>query len=174
MAQLEQMGISHEILVNVLLEDHSRRSARRLLELQRQYAPRLVPDSEVRELTRQSDAEQVRELKEAFGEEGYLAWDKQQTLRSLNRARVPGDELAMTPAEADQAYRLQKAFDEEYKGLQEAMESGVADKAEAGALQAQAQQALDRELEKLLGKPRFDELRGNTDRPPRFIGRMAS
>ena len=160
--QLEQSGVSHQTLVNVLLEDLNRRSAKRVLELQKKYAPRLVPDREMRELTRESDAEQIRELKGAFGEEGYLAWDKEQTLRNLNRARVPGDDLAMTAGEAEKAYQLQKEFDEKNQELQMAMEDGVADKADAGMLGAQAQRTLDRELEKLLGKQRFDELRGNT------------
>jgi hypothetical protein len=162
-AQLEQLGISRGTLINVLLEDLNRGSATRLLALQKQYAPRLVPDREMRELARESAAEQTRALKAAFGEEGYRAWDKEQTLRNLNRARLPGDDLPMTAAEAEQAYRLQKEFDEKNQDLQLAMEDGVADKADAGTLQAQAQQTLDRELEKLLGQQRFAELRGNTD-----------
>jgi len=163
LAQLEQMGIARDTLVSVLLEDLNRRSARRLLELQKKYAPRLVPDRALREFSRESDAEQMRELKAALGEEGYLAWDKEQTLRALNRARVPGDELRMTAGEAEQAYRLQKEFDEKNRELQMVMEDGVADRADVGALQAQAQQALDRALEKLLGPARFGELRGNVD-----------
>ena len=162
-AQLEQAGVAQDILVNVLLEDLNRRSAKRVLELQKKYAPRQVPDHEMRELSRQGDAEQIRELKAAFGEEGYLAWDKEQTLRVLNRARVPGDELPLSAAEAEQAYRLQKEFDDKARELQIMMEDGVADRADVGALQAQAQQALDRELEKLLGPQRFNELRGNVD-----------
>jgi len=66
----------------------------------------------MRELSRQSDVEQIRELRAVFGEEGYVAWDKEQTLRALNRARVPGDDLPMTSEEAEQAYRLQKEFDD--------------------------------------------------------------
>ena len=170
-AQLEQMGISRDTLINVLLEDLNRRCGKRLLDLQKKYEPKSVPDREYRELSRQSDAGQMRELKEAFGEEGYLAWGKEQTLRTLNRARVPGDDLPMTAEEAEQAYRLQKEFDEKNKELQMAMEDGVADKADGGALQAQAQQALDRGLEKLLGKQRFNELRGNTD-PTTEVYRM--
>ncbi len=162
-AQLEQSGISRELLVNVVVEDLNRRMARQVLDLQRRYAPRPVPDHEMRELTRQDDLERIRELKAAFGEAGYLAWDKEQTLRNLNRARVPGDELPMTPGEAEQAYRLQKEFDENNQQYQQMMEDGVGDQADIGSLQAQAQQTLDRELEKLLGKQRFDELRGNTD-----------
>jgi len=162
-AQLERMGISRDILINVLLEDLNRRSARRILELQKRYAPRSVPDHAMRELSRESVVEQILELKESLGEEGYLAWDKEQTLHALNRARVPGNELPMTAVEAEQAYRLQKEFDEKNRELQIMMENGVADTADTGTLQAQAQQALDRELEKLLGKQRFDELRGNTD-----------
>ena len=103
MAQLEQMGIPHEVLVNVLLEDLNRRQSRRLLELQKEYAPRLVPDREMRALARESEGTQERELKAAFGEAGYRAWDKEQMLRDLNRARVPGDELPMSDAEAEQA-----------------------------------------------------------------------
>jgi hypothetical protein len=105
----------------------------------------------------------MRELKAAFGEEGYLAWDKEQTLHALNRARVPGDELPMTAGEAEQAYRLQKEFDDKARELQIMLEDGVADKADVGTLQAQAQQTLDREIEKLLGPQRFNELRGNVD-----------
>ena len=105
-AQLEQSGISRDILVNVLIEDLNRRSAKRILDLQKKYAPKLVPDQVMRELSRQNDVEQIRELKAAFGENGYLAWDKEQTLRQLNRARVPGDELPMSGEQAEQAYRF--------------------------------------------------------------------
>jgi hypothetical protein len=160
--QLERMGIPRETLVNALLESFNRRVSQRVVALQKKYAPKLVPEREMIEFSRQCDAEQISELKEALGEEGYLAWDKDQTIRALNRARVPGDEVPMTPEEAEQAYRLQKDFDQKAKELQMAMEDGIADKADAGTLQAQAQQALDRELEKLLGKARFDELRSNS------------
>jgi hypothetical protein len=163
-AQLERLGIPRDTLVNALLESFNRRSTQQVVALQKKYAPKLVPEREMIELSRQCDIEQTRELKEALGEEGYRAWDKEQTLHALNRARVPGDELPMTADEAEQAYRLQKDFDQKAKELQLAMEDGVADKADAGTLQAQAQQALDRDLEKLLGKERFSELRSNT--PP--------
>lgn len=163
LAQLGQAGVPRDVLVNVLLEDLNRRTNAKLLALQKQYAPKAVPERELRALSRQSTAEQAQSLRAALGEEGYRAWDKEQALHALNRARPPGDELAMSDAEAEQAYRLQKAFDEEYRGLQEAMEDGVADRADAGALQAQAQQKLDRELEKLLGPQRFGQLKGGAD-----------
>ena len=162
-AQLESLGVPRQTLINVVIEDLSRCNAQRVLALQKKYAPRQVPDREMRELVRDGDAEQIRELKATFGEEGYRAWDKEQTLRNLNRARVPGDELPMTDDEAERAYRLQKEFDEKSQELQFAMEDGVADRADVGALQAQAQATLDQELEKLLGPQRFNELRGNVD-----------
>jgi len=161
-SQLEQLGIPHETLINALLESFNRRSTQQVVALQKKYAPKLVPEREMIELSRQCDIDQTRELKEALGEEGYRAWDKEQTLHALNRARVPGDELPMSAEEAEQAYRLQKDFDQKARELQMAMEDGIADKADAGTLQAQAQQALDRDLEKLLGKQRFEELRSNT------------
>lgn len=162
-AQLEQLGMSREIIVNALLESFNRRWDKRVLELQKKYAPRTVPEREMRELSRLSDTERNRELKEALGEDGFRAWDKEQTLRTLNRARLPGDDLPMTAEEAEQAYRLQKDADEKSRELQMAMEDGVADRADIGTLQARVQETLDRELEKLLGKQRVSELRGHTD-----------
>ena len=163
LASLEQLGISREILVNALLENFNRRASLKVVALQKKYAPKAVPDREYRDLSRQSDVERMRELKEALGEEGYQAWDKEQTLRELNRARPPGDESPMSPEEAEQAYRLQKEFDQNTKELQLAMEDGLADKADVGTLQARAQETLDRALEKLLGPKRFNEIRGNTE-----------
>ncbi|ACB75402.1 hypothetical protein [Opitutus terrae] len=162
-AELEQRGIARDTLVNVVLEEFNRRSTQRLAALQRRYAPRLVPDREIREWSRALEAERIRELQAAFGEDGYRAWDEAQTLRELNRARPPGDELAMTADEAEQAYRLQKEFEDKSRELQILMEDGAADRADVGTLQAQAQQTLDRGLEQLLGKQRLDELRGTTD-----------
>lgn len=161
-AQLERMGISRDGLVNILLDDLNRRATDRIASLQRKYAPRLVPSREMLELSRQNEAEEIRKLKEALGDEGYHAWEKEQTLHELNRARAPGDELPMTADEAEQAYRLQKEFDQNARDLQMAGQDGVADKADSGTLLAQAQQALDRDLEKLLGQQRFDALRGNS------------
>ena len=162
-AKIEKMGVSHETLVNLVLEELNRRSAKKVLALQKKYAPRLVPDREMRELVRQNEEEQIRAMKETFGEEGYREWDKEQTLHNLNRARPPGDEVPLSADESEQAYRLQKAFDDKFRDLQQAVEDGDADKVEAGMLQAQAQQNLDQELMKLLGKERFDALRGNAD-----------
>jgi len=162
-ALLEQHGISRRMLAGAVIEEHDRQTARRALELQKRHAPLAVPAAEMRALARKENEDQVRELKAVLGEEGYRDWDKEQVLRALNRARLPGDELPLSAAEAEAAYRLQKAFDEQNQGFQEAMEDGVSDRADIGALQAQAQQALDRELEQLLGRQRFNELRGNVD-----------
>jgi hypothetical protein len=114
-----------------------------------------MSDRQYVECARLREAEQIRELKETFGEEGYLAWDKAQTLRALNPA-----DLTMTAEEAEQAYRLQKDFDQKHKELQMAMEDGVADTVDVGTLQLQAQETLNLELEKLFGKQRLNEIRG--------------
>ncbi len=161
--QLQQLGLSQDAVVTAILEDFNRRSTQQVADLQKKYAPRLVPDRVMVEFGRQNELDRVQTLKQALGEEGYRAWDKEQTLHELNRARPPGDEIQMSSEEAEEAYRLQKDYDEKAKELQEAMEDGVADRADGGALQAQAQQALDVELEKLLGKDRFEQLRGNVD-----------
>ncbi len=160
-AELEQTGIPRDILVSVLLADLNRRWTAQGVALQKKYAPEPVPERELRALSRQSVAEQARELQAALGAEGYHTWDKEQALLTLNRARPPGDALPMNAAEEEQAYRLQKAFDDENRELQEAMEDGAADATDIGKLQAKAQRTLDEGLENLLGKQRFDALRGN-------------
>lgn len=161
-SRLERGGVSRAVLTKVLLAELERRETARIAALRRRYAPRLVPDREMRELARAADAERIRELKSAFGEEGYLAWEKEQMLQALNSARPPGDELPMSTAEADQACRMQKEFDEASRDLQAALEDGVGDPADIGRLQAEAQARLDQGLEQLLGRARFDALRGNS------------
>ena len=155
--------MSRRMVVSALLAELNRRETQQMAALQKKYAPKLVPDREYVEFARRIEAERTRELKSALGEDGYQEWDKAETLRDLNRARPPGDELPMTATEAEQAYRLQKEFAEKSRELQMAMEDGVADRADVSALQAQAQRTLDRELEQLLGTQRFNELRGNVD-----------
>lgn len=156
-AQLEHAGISRDILVSALREDFNRRWDRRLLELEKQQAPKPLSSRQYVEFARWREAEQIRELKETLGEEGYLAWDKDQTLRTLNSTGLP-----LTTEEAEQAYRLQKEFDEQYQALELAREDGVGDRADVAALQAQAQRDLDGELVKLLGQSRLDAMRGIT------------
>lgn len=157
-AQFEQMGISREVLVNVVLGEFHRRWDTRFADLEARYAPKQVPEWEYVELGRLRDAEQLRELRETLGEARYLAWDKEQTLRMLNSGG-----LSMTPDEAERAYRLQKEYDEQRAELQMAMEDGLADMADVGVLQGQAQETLDRQLEELLGERRFKEMRGIAD-----------
>ena len=156
--QLEQIGISRSVLVSAMLEDFHRRWDKRGDELERRYAPKQVPEREYIELARQREVERERTIKAFLGEEGYLAWDKERALHLVNSAGLP-----ISRAEADQAYRLQKDFDEKHAELQMAMEDGVADKADASALQRQAQETLERELEKLFGKERLAQMRGQTD-----------
>jgi hypothetical protein len=159
--QLEALGFSRELLVNGLRDQLNRRTEARLVALQKKHAPNPVPEAELRALARQSTVDERRELRAALGEAGYRAWDKEQALQALNRARPPGDPLPMSDQESEHAYRLQKQFDDEYVGLQEAMEDGTADAADVGRLQALAQQKLDRELSLLLGPARLAALRGS-------------
>jgi hypothetical protein len=158
LSQLEELGLTRDVVVTALLENFHRRWDREFIALENRYAPRPVPEREYIELARRRDAEQLRELKTALGEDGYRQWDRDRTLRLLN---VTG--VTMTSAESDQAYRLQKEFEETHRELQMAMEDGIVDPADGSILQAQAQEALDRELATLLGAQRLAELRGVSD-----------
>ncbi len=156
--QLERAGLSRDVVGSALLEQFNQRWDRRLIELEKRHAPRRLSQRDYIEFGRLRDAERVRELKEALGEEGYRAWDKERTLRQLN-----GTGAAMTDEEAEQAYRLQKEFEETHKELEMAMEDGIADPADGSALQARAQEALNRDLGNLFGQQRLDEMRGLSD-----------
>ncbi len=157
-AQLERMGLSREVIVNALLGEFHRRWDMRIAEMEARHAPRPVPPREYIELARLRDADQVRAMKDALGEDGYLAWDKEQTLRMVNMGGV-----RLSAEEAERVYRMQKEFDEEYRAQQMALEDGVADVADVTAASAQARERLDRDIEALLGRPRFDQLRGSAD-----------
>ncbi len=157
LARLEQSGISRHLLVDVWREDYRRKGNKRAAQLEARYAPNQPPQREYLALQRQQEDEQIRELKDLLGEEGYLAWDKEETLRKLNFEEVP-----MNPAEAGQAYRLQKQLDEKLRTLQMGMEDGDADIADMGTLQMQAQESFEKELEKLLGHERYNQLKGYT------------
>lgn len=157
LALLEEMGLPRAVLVEVVLQDFHRRWDERSAALEKRYRPKPVPRREYLELWREREVEQSRELKALLGEDGYVAWDKQRTLASMN----PGG-IELSGDEAEQAYRLQKAFDEKHRELEIAMEEGIADPADAAALQELARQAFERDTEKLLGKERYDRMRGVT------------
>ncbi len=157
-AQLEQLGLPREVIVNALLADFHRRWDQRFAELEKRHAPRSVPEREYIELARLREADQTRALREALGEDGYRAWDKEQTLRVLNIGGV-----FLSPDEAEAAYRMQKEFNEDYNARQMAMEDGVADADDLARLHARAQEALDLQLEQLLGKARLEAMRGAAD-----------
>ncbi len=156
-ARLREVGLPRTLLADVVLQDFHRRWEARGAALEKKYAPKPVPEREYRELSRRRETEQVRELTAALGEEGYATWDKERTLAHLN---VGGIEL--TAEEAERAYRLQKDFEEKHRELQIAMEDGVADPADAAALQERARQAFERETEQLLGRERHERMRGGT------------
>lgn len=158
LAQFERLGVARDVVVHALLGEIHRRWDLRSAELEKRYAPSQVPEREYIELARMRDADEVRMLKEALGESEYLAWHKDHTLRMLNVGGAP-----LTPQEAELAYRLQKEFNEEYNARQMAMEDGVADEADLGRLHDDAQAALDRQLEQLLGTQRYQQMRGISD-----------
>lgn len=162
-AALERVGVAPETIAAVVIEDFERHSNERLGEWERHYAPKLLPQRELTTFFRRKEIEREAALRAALGEDGYRAWDRQQTLEELNYARLPGDPLPMSADEAEKAVRLQKDFDEKTKALQMAMEDGVADPADGRTLLAQARQALDAGLEQLLGEDRFADLRGHLD-----------
>lgn len=158
LAQLAALGFTRDVMVSALLErfHHSWDEAFTALEVE--FAPRRVPEHAYIELARTRDADRIRTLQAALGESGYAAWHKDQTLRQLNATGIP-----LSPGEAERAYQLQRDFDDEYREMQMAMEDGIADPAEAAALQAEGRTWLDQQLEQLLGRDRLDAMRGLAD-----------
>ncbi len=156
-ARFIEAGVPRTILADVVRHDFRRRWNKRIAELENRYAPKQPPKREYIALQRRHDEEQIRELKDLLGDDGYLAWDKEETLRKLNFEEVP-----MNPAESEQAFRLEKQLDGKLHELQMAMEDGDADIADMGTLQMQADQACEQGLQQLLGQKRYDQLKGYT------------
>jgi hypothetical protein len=154
-ARFEKAGVPRNILADVMREDFRLRWNKRTAELEARFAPLPVPQREYSRLQRQQDAEQARELKAALGEEGYLAWDKEQTLRTVNFEGVP-----MDAPESDQVYRLQKQLDDKLHEFQWGMEDGDMDVADMTKLQLETQDAYENSLKNLLGEKRYNELKG--------------
>ena len=157
-AALERLGIAREAIVNALINDQTFRHDKQVRAAEKRYAPRPVPRAERIKLQREAEAERVRELKQALGEDRYLAWDKENTLRMLNIGGVRLD-----AQDADNAYRVQKEFDEKNKALQMAVEDGITDEADFNTLYEKARQQYDRQLEDLFGKDRLAAMRGTPD-----------
>lgn len=157
-AQLESLGFTRDVIVAALLESFHHHWDEAFTALDAAYAPRPVPERAYLELARQRDAARLGILQAALGEAGYAAWHKDQTLRHLNVTGLP-----LSPDEAERAYQLQRAYDDEHRDLQMAMEDGLADPVEAATLQDAGRAWLDRQLEQLLGRDRFTALRGVAD-----------
>lgn len=157
-AQLETLGFTRDVIVDALLTSFHHHWDEAFTALEAAYSPRPVPERAYLELARQRDAERLRTLQAALGDAGYAAWHKDQTLRHLNVTGIP-----LSPDEAERAYQLQRAFDDEHLDLQVAMEDGLADPLEAATLQDAGRAWLDQQLEQLLGPDRFAALRGVAD-----------
>jgi len=162
-AELMHCGVSRETLTEVVLQDFERRQNEALAQLEKRYAPALIPEREMIAFSRRRDVDRVRAIRNTLGEEAYRAWDRNQALQELNFRRLPGDPLPMSAAETERAYELQRDFDERSKSIQMAFEDGVADRADADALRKRAKQELDDALSKLLGSDRLAQLHGSAD-----------
>lgn len=158
--ELERLGISRNAIAEALINDHTYRHDQRVRELQKRYAPKPVPRREMLQVEREDEEGRTRELREALGEERFLAWDQDRIMRLVN---MGGAKLG--PDEADQMYRLQKDFEQKDRALRIAREDGVTDEADANAVYERNQQQLEQELEKLFGKDRLAQIRGTKPDP---------
>jgi len=154
-ARLEKAGVSRIVLADIMRNDHRRRWGKRVRELENRFAPKQPPQREYVTLRRLEEEDEDRELKQTLGEEGYAAWDKEQTLRKVNFEEVP-----MKPEESDRVYQLDKQLDDKLREMRLAMEYGDADVADMSTLQMKAQDEYEKALENLLGKERYDKLKG--------------
>jgi hypothetical protein len=156
-ARLEKAGVATTVLADIVRTDHRRRWSKRVFELENRFAPKQPPQREYIMLRRLEEEDETRALKQALGEQGYAAWDREQTLQKLNF-----EEVAMSSAEEDRVYDLEKRLEDKLREMQLAMEDGDADIADMGTLQMQAQDAYEKDLEKLLDTQRYQQLKGYT------------
>lgn len=154
-AELERLGISREAIADALIDDCTFRYDKRMRALEKKYAPKPVPRREKLAMQREAEAERIVELKAAFGEERFLAWDKANRLGRLNMGGVP-----LAPQESEQAYHVQKNFDDKARALQRAVEDGTVDPTDFNTAYNQLRQQYDQQLENLFGRDRLAEIQG--------------
>ncbi len=154
-AELERLGISRDAIADALIDDCTFRYDKRMRALEKNYAPKPVPRREKLAMQREAEAERIVELKAAFGEERFLAWDKATRLGRLNMGGLP-----LAPQESEQAYHVQKNFDDKARALQIAMEDGTLDPTDFNTSYNQLRHEYDQQLENLFGRDRLAEIQG--------------
>jgi hypothetical protein len=121
-AGVRALGVPNSLLASLVQADFAQRWERRnrALELRR-AAGEIDQEGFDRELG-DHDEEQARELRAALGDAGFVAWEKDQVLRSFSGANPP-----LTEAEGEQLYRLQKESESKRRELTAAHARGEID-----------------------------------------------
>ncbi len=155
---LRASGAPDHVIVQVVLADFNERWRRRFDELQNKIERGEAPESALASLGRDRDFAQEQELRRALGEERFKRWDRANTLQSLNLGQI-----ALTGAEADAIYGLQKNLQQQFRDLEEAKDVGEMDQTELVAWQKKIQTEFDQRLKTLLGDERLAAMQGSNE-----------
>lgn len=148
-AGVRALGVPNALLASLVQADFAQRWERRSRALElRRAAGEIDEEGLARELG-DHDEEQARELRAALGEPGFVAWEKDQVLRSFSAANPP-----LTEAEGEELYRLQKESDSKRRELTAAHARGEIDAVALDTALEALEEAHASEVKSILGGSR--------------------
>ncbi|MET0532711.1 MAG: hypothetical protein ABW171_00665, partial [Steroidobacter sp.] len=151
--QLRDAGVPHTVVAQLVIADFELRWQKQLREFEQRYQSGAVDDDERARFEARRDDEQEKELRFALGDEGFRQWDKENTLRDLDLAK-----LRLSASETDALYQLRKERDSKDRTLAEAWRNAEIDEADYNKQQSVVQQEYDQQFELLLGDERYRAL----------------
>jgi hypothetical protein len=142
LGQLRASGVPNKILAGLVVSDFESHWEEQQRELQRRYENGEVgPEALTQSISRHDD-DQERELRAALGDEGYLRWDRERTLRELRLT-----ETSLAPGQAEAIYELRKTLLTDRRRIEQARQRGEIDPMDADnqlvAVQSQYQKAFE-------------------------------
>jgi hypothetical protein len=156
--QLKRAGVSQKVIAGLVVSDFEARWERRVRDLQeRSEKGELDADALGREHAKH-DEELENELRVALDEDGFRAWDRENTLRDL-----PLDRLGLEPAARDTLYALRKNLLLERRQLEEAHRAGTLDDQDLEQRSSKLQTEYQRKLQEVLGDEGYSALNSPGD-----------
>ncbi len=155
---LRQAGVPTEVLAGLVQADFDRRWQTRQAALQQRYMRGEIDADRLAAAGIERDTELDHELAAALGPEQYRAWDMERVLAGTNVDRLP-----LSAVERSAVYDLERGLRDELRQLESEKLSGAIDQTTFNRRQQNAQDAVDRQLQVIVGAPRAAQLQGADD-----------
>jgi hypothetical protein len=158
MAELRIAGVPNRVLASVVLTDFDRRWEQTQRKLQRDFDAGEIDSETLMRAATQHDREMESELRQALGETGFRAWQKDRLLHEFTLAGVP-----MSEEESDRIYQLRRTDEEHRRRLGEAQRRGEIDSLELSSRLGALDSDYQAKLVGVLGEKRINEMNFSGD-----------